>query len=769
MSQLVSVTPQAGLPTVGHGWRRVSRMIAASFVAVWITLPASPASAQNRPIEIEPSGMQPPIQMGRPIPSWWDVKIKGSGLVEGRIEFQLLSDDRLLASTITEDLALTGPQQRIRVMLPATDDIVTVDQLQVRANFRGSKLKQDLGSHILRVAIPRARTFMLLTATSRLAGRRSADRSGLLSRLAFESLAPSDLGDDVKTVVNSLDPSDWPQEPLGYCSYDLVVISGDEFRQLKSSYLDPLAAWVRAGGSLYLEPSGILEPYHIEFLRRLTSADPRGLVIRPDAQGRVRPGTIWEDERLLLVPCSLGRIAIRVDEENADTSFDTPQWRRASAFLWRIHWDQSKIVGQQEIGRLQPLLPHGWTPTYDGNGNVRQRIIVPSYDPPTGGEFEPPEPSVAPMPIAWLTKNAPTSTSELVDSLMPKGVQMVPLWLLGLILFAFVVWIGPVDYVVLGQLKARKYTWLTFPLATVLVTAFTVWITNRYMAFSETRRALIVRDVGDDNSVVRTNRFELLFVASSRATDTGVRKGMFSPLETSLSLIDTDVNYRVRPYQGRRPGYGRVSIDLPEDREPTRLQGRIPTEYTATQNLAKWTPQLNRVFSIPGPTDEAVIDWKEMTDGIPVEEMFQSHLVSPELVSRVRSRFASDAVVGCLGHHGRWAHDRGAGWTSSHGQMNPSQVPPYGYYGQVDQDSQKAHIPDEVMHQPDLFRWIYIHSLAIPHGVFTLISRTGPMGGPHLNDLPILDATNPDDWLLVVIVPQGDDFVAYRKLLHLRQ
>jgi hypothetical protein len=201
------------------------------------------------------------------------------------------------------------------------------------------------------------------------------------------------------------------------------------------------------------------------------------------------------------------------------------------------------------------------------------------------------------------------------------------------------------------------------------------------------------------------------------------------------------------------------------------MEGRIPTEFTATQNMAKWTPQLNRVFSIPGASDEAVIDWNEMTADISLPEMFASHQISIELLSRVRTRFGTAAMVACLGHNGRWTYNHDGAWSPKQAEMNPHMVQPnYGYRGGYGGgDYWNARLPNEIMQQPELFRWIYQHSMAIPHGLFGLISSTGPMGGPHLTDLPILDASDPSLALLIVIVPQADDFVAYRKLLHLTE
>ena len=48
---------------------------------------AQQKSASDRLMEIEQSTVQPPVGVGRPIPTWWDVRFKGTALVEGRFEF----------------------------------------------------------------------------------------------------------------------------------------------------------------------------------------------------------------------------------------------------------------------------------------------------------------------------------------------------------------------------------------------------------------------------------------------------------------------------------------------------------------------------------------------------------------------------------------------------------------------------------------------------------------------------------------------------------
>ena len=797
-------------PPRSEEWKRADAQesrIGFSLLALLVfgVLSIGSAVAQQKPVadrlmEIEQSTIQPPVGVGRPIPTWWDVRVKGTALVEGRFEFVVRHDGNVLATLTTEELALTGPQQRIRVVLPPVDDPLGIDQLQVDAVFRGRRFTEGLGRHVVRVAKVSSRTFVALTSISRISPKRSIQRDQVLKRLAFESLSVADLDEKVQTVFAALEPNDLPQEPLAYCAYDLVVLFGPEFRALKKPHLEALTTWVRAGGSVYVEPTGVLEPYHVEFLRGLTATDERGLVFQADSKGRLIPGTIWEDDRVFTTKIGLGRAVLRVEEEESESKpdFESETWRRAVATLWQLRHEHVEAVVKQ--GRLAPVisphfkllqdtgsLPKGTILGVDGgltgtsvvsidsnaDGLSDHKIVVNEGMVQAGGGGG-----------NSLGLKLLTSTSELLERLMPNGVRMVPLWLLGFMLLSFVVVIGPVDYLGLGMLKARKYTWATFPAATILVTALTVWISNSYMSTAEARRGLVLCDIGDDDSVVRTNRFELLFLSASRAVQTDIKKGLFSPLATTTAMDALYQQYGQYGVAVTQRGL-RSGIDAPGGhRSPPHLTGRIPIEYTATQYVAKWTPQLNRLFSLPlssntGATDEPRVDWKTLVEGQITLSSLDGHAISSELSARVRTQFGTDAAVACFGPRGRWAFDRTALWQSN-GQssvdlsmMSQQQIQQQwvqqAYQRQLQapqmQSYTNAQLPADVEQQAGLFRWLYQNSVAVPRGLFGLVSGIAPKGGPDLDDLPIYDPTDTTHALLIVIVPRGDDLIIYRKLV----
>ncbi|MEI8380197.1 MAG: hypothetical protein WCJ09_08720 [Planctomycetota bacterium] len=697
----------------------------------FVFLMTSLAAAADRPLEIEQSNMQPPIQVGRPIPSWWDVKVRGTGLLEGHFEFRLKNDPELLSTLVTEEMALSGPQQRIRVMLPPANDQNPVDQLTVDIKFIGKKFTQDLGRHILRVALSRSRTFMVLVPMSRIAQRRSVERDRIIRRLSFENLI-SGLDDSTKTVQASLEPADLPQEPLAYCAYEMVVLFQDEFRALKKPQLEAMATWIRAGGSLYVEPTGILEPYHLDFLRELAKSTP-DVVITSGADGRLVPGTIRNDERLIRMRNSLGRIVMRVDEEEVEAD-ETTDWREAASFLFRIHADQANLIRNRKISSPAELMV-GRPIVYQNDINFESR--------------------------RRLEMKFPASTRELLDCLKPAGVRMVPLWVLVVILTAFVVVIGPVDYFVLGRLRARKYTWVTFPIATILVTWLTVSLTNSYMSTAEARRGLVIHDLGDDGSTVRVNRFELLFLASTRTVSTDVRKGIFSALKTGATITnEVDPSGQFRP--GVRPG--RMA---PMDGNRTRetLTGRIPTDYTASQPLSKWTPQLNRLFYLPGPSEQSPLNWAQIMEGESIRSTLNDQAAKQRILARVQQQLGRSCAVCWIGPAGAFSYQLSPDWKDSvFTQYSHNSGDPYSTFDYEEQMFQQE-LPQDVRNQPSMLRWLYQNSVATPHGLFCLTSQVGPAGGAQFEDLPIFDSWQQNQMLMIVVVQRGDDYVVYRKIL----
>ncbi len=703
---------------------------------VWLAT-SSFAFAASQTVTIESSTMQPPLVLGRPMLTWWDIKIQGPGLVVGRFQFLIKHDDQLLATFDTEELTLNGPDQRIRVMLPTIDDFFPLDQLQVDISFRGKNFTGKLGTHVLRVPFATKKVFIALIGESRTVQKRSAQRDKLVERLKFEKFishrraepTESDDAEYVKTIFASLDPADLPAEPLAYCGYDLVVLMGDEFRSLRKPQLEGLLAWIKAGGSCYVEPGSVLESFHLEFLRSLAADDRQNIVFQVDPAGKLLRDAASPNSPAIVLECGIGCAAICTDDSAQQIAPADDAWLKVVGALWKV--------------RFKPA----------ATGTIKRQLAL-------GVKGQPVETDVAnpdPFGLAYEILNRfRLPQGELLDRLMPEGVQMVPTSLLALILFALVAMIGPGDYFILGWLRIRKLTWFTFPVATLGVTALTIWLSNSYMSTAEARRTVVVRDVSSSGEIVRTNQFELLFIASNRRVPTHVEKGLFKSFRTNFGPENSGTFFGTAP---TTPGGNPVPYRS-YNRDALTIEGRMPTQYEATQDVVKWTPQLNRIFFIPGTMTAPEVDWKKFDLPDRDSIVIRDHNIPQKLLDATSQIFGPQAMVACFTGNDGWAYDRSVGWFSKRRRDGVRFNMYQPNLGPISKISASAN------GEADFFRWIYQTSVAASNpGLFSITRQTAPKGGGGCDDLLLLDSSDPQAWMLVIVVPEKDGYGVYRRLL----
>jgi hypothetical protein len=259
-----------------------------------------------------------------------------------------------------------------------------------------------------------------------------------------------------------------------------------------------------------------------------------------------------------------------------------------------------------------------------------------------------------------------------------------------------------------------------------------------------------------------------------------VEKGVFSSLITS-SAYDRSVRGRgagftVAP-NGQLISLGYVGGSGPQGvggdgqirAVATQVEGRIPTQFTATQELAKWTPQINRVMSIPGSAASPEIDWGEFDLKMSDLRTIREHVVPPQLLSRVKATFGPKAIVACFSGTEGWASDRSPGWRSARPESVRSSQDYNAFInsGTMNINAYGAdNIAKSAIFEGNLFCWIYRASVVSSDpGVFALTKQTAPKGGMRCDDLPLLDSSDPTAWLIAIIVPEKEDFVVYRKLM----
>ena len=306
---------------------------------------------------------------------------------------------------------------------------------------------------------------------------------------------------------------------------------------------------------------------------------------------------------------------------------------------------------------------------------------------------------------------------RLQQMLMPTSVKVVPFGLITLILVAFVLAIGPVDYFMLGWIRRRRYTWLLFPLVTVAFTYFMVALSQRYLGTSDTRRSLVIVDVGEEGRPLRENRFELLFSARSRQIDHPGRHAL-------LTALRDDVMQSNEPWE-RRGYYGGELRDT--SRGVPRYTGRVPMQYTCQMRAAQWSPQVNRHFAIRTDARPPELDWSAI-DGL----------------MRLR-----------------WSAKRTEDLAALFANL-PSQAGVIELW--IDSDvTVRQTLVHRGVKQADLLQRMSVREQI---RLFSIVSQISPTGGPNFEDLTILDATAPDQKVLMIVMPRGDDWIVYRRLYH---
>ena len=299
----------------------------------------------------------------------------------------------------------------------------------------------------------------------------------------------------------------------------------------------------------------------------------------------------------------------------------------------------------------------------------------------------------------------------------------MPLHYIALILVFYVLTIGPLDYFVLGMFKLRRFTWITFPAATLIFTLFTVWLSNDFLSSAVERTFVSIIDVGDGGEIIRENRIELLYTGSTHDVTTSLRSSLFTPLDINQF---SGAEYGDFGY-GQFDAYGnRLSrMNVPGRSIMPRIVGRPPTSLEVTQTMPQWTPQMNRIFTLNCRDETAVagvraFDWKK-------ERLATNGTVDSKFQNEARAAFGRDATIACF-------NGRGA-LVDSVGHL-------FGNAG-------------------------FLNDICVIQqggGLFGVISRIAPHGGSSFEDLTMLDPSNSDEYLLVIAVPSDDGLRLYRKL-----
>jgi hypothetical protein len=697
--------------------RRARRGVAAGLAlgALLVGLAARTASAveeDKRPLTGRLFCTAPRARTSGPLAVEVELDWRGTGVIEGALRIEISDGAEVRCMYERPDIFLaSGKSPPIRLLLPSPGPGDYNSQLKAQMTFYSEKGVFRVPS--CQVFVPQMSERGLVVAFSEPRGRPGVEALALHKLLKLERFLPArDAGEGgapsrgvrrpLVTTPAYLAPDVMPSVPAACCAFDMIVLAGEGFSLMRKKQLEAVLIWVRAGGSVLVLPTGGMKAHHARFLNELAGADadspdyaltPAGRVEGEAGFGRFHAG--------------LGRAVVGLGVPKDDVTPESPAWRRTAAFLWKVRRAHVSSIARKGVWAdvEEEKAP-------DGSAMYYQDM---QYQQQGGG------PRFGRVPVSV--------GSTLSGKLFPERIKVIPLWVIVLILALFVAVIGPVDYFVLGLLKRRKLTWVTFPAAAIGFALFTMLLAEIYMGSSDHRNSVTVVDLGKGGRILRTSRYEVIVAGRNRKSVTEVAGGFFAPVEPSALAGGYDE-------YGRYGGYGGYSSRA--GRSVPIYEGLVPTRFTATQHINQWEPRMNRFLYIgpeaPSPerrgggrSPRVKLDWDavgpELWDG-PVK---RNGLPEARAAVIESDPTRMTEIVAYRG--GEVRTDRGS------------------YCGL------QAKTLQELCVRPR-------------KGFFTVVSQVSPTGGGDFEDSAVLDPTDPEQWLLAVVVRDGQSFTVYRRLFH---
>jgi hypothetical protein len=399
---------------------------------------------------------------------------------------------------------------------------------------------------------------------------------------------------------------------------------------------------------------------------------------------------------------------------------DSSVWRRAVAFLWKFRGSQAQAIANtgdwliatnalEENGNTTPQSSYGGSPgmTYGS---------APSY-------------SVQQTPLG----------GELMGQLMPRTVRLIPFSALFGTLGLFLVIIGPVDYFVLGWLGRRRFTWVLFPVTSILFMLATVAMANYYLGRHDQRRSLIVVDLDKDGTALRWNRYELIFAARDKQAVNEVKDALW----TSLKVATSD-----------DPASGFDDEGAARDAGPALYEGVVPVHFRTSESLRQWQPKLDRIFSFEPPPAPLLANWNEIEKAWPDLKEIRARLSE-------KSPFMGDLFA--ISSAGNVTFDPG----SAHrpGAQSAAQPIEFDYNPTGHQSHHMTITATNGAYRILGHQFLWESCLGGSDGLQSLVSQVSPNGGANFEDLPGID-TEAGDSALAIVTQSGEDIIVYRKFFH---
>ncbi len=489
------------------------------------------------------------LRKGGPIPLEIELTNRGPGLTEGRLEASVLFRDRRASVETSAEIALLPGKRSVSLLLPPPSEVEDGDRLGLRLRWLGKEASYDLDeSKLGTYGFSGNEQILAIVRTDRRLSDRDLERE---RRLTFETIRPMP---DVEgwlplnTLQVSLPIDRLPDQPLGWCAYDAVFFDTAAFQAASEKQLTTLARWIESGGSAFISITDStplpLAERHAAFLNRLASG--REAVFRLEG-AELRAESKYQGVAIPLAPM-LGRVVVQVKDDSSPGFYRSTGWHAAVGWFWKVCSDQ---IGYVEVNGTWNKIPRRAEREEAQLSELRR----------------------------WLW-----SSAMGFDELSPDAPRPLPLGLVMILLGSLLLAAGPGDWMLLGWLRRRRWTWLLLPALCLLA----AWCANLLAARTISRRDLsavvTVTDVTPGGQVLRQGRLEMMLPAKDRAWSMTMHDGFATP------FLRED---------GDDPG--EATGEWP-----------VPSQFVLHRNLQQWTPVVSQGAAFPEAPDDSGIPWETL-------------------------------------------------------------------------------------------------------------------------------------------------------------
>jgi hypothetical protein len=651
----------------------------------------------------------------------------GPGIMTGKLVLSIFDGGSDFYSLEVPDIVVSGGKYRTQLLLPpaAVGSWRSADFYLINARF----VTDDGKSHALDTqqvtfsgASPSVRAVAVCVAgdsaslpvkTSGAGLRFEQMLRSIAANYNYDNLTPEERVELVResfdTMHATIQPADMPSVAEAYCSYDVLVIAGRALGLLDSDQLGAIEAWVRAGGNLLVVPGTGMRAEHEAFLKRL-AIDKGPVPLQSYVMGQT--------EEPMLVEPDLGRMVIWPSGRDTPNLAGRPEWRDVTAFLWRVYEPTRKAYVDTEPPRPEPKAPPG--------ANRVQR------------NWENPQ-------FMNAVSMAPSLEQTMFERwFLPRSLQLVPTWWIALLFVGLLVVGVPLDYLGLGLLKRRRWTWIVFPAACVAATVVMISVSYRYLGSHQSRQTLTIVDIDANGQPLRATSLAVDFV---------------SRVQNMSSIADGALQIPVESQDLQHySGYYDYSHQI--DAQPAIYTGRPGRHVAVTRSLKQWQPSAVRRFDI-APVDIPPVcdDWSKVVDELESAPLADARTLD---LTAVTWPAGTSRIFVAGEQYAKYRGDFGYQHPfDSYNYEQPDQFytpqanvkwkPPFGTKADATSNVVAASVE-----QLTLF----------PSGLFTSVHMIAPHGGPRLNDLPLAKERGADGRFVLVVIRFIDDtnVIAYRYL-----